>query len=69
MDIDFTMKQEVELFDAARRLNDETSRRAFLEQACGENRALRERVEKLLAVEAEAEKFFQGTDHFIPAED
>jgi hypothetical protein len=62
MNGDISIQRETELFDAASHLNDAASRRAFLAQACGENPALRERVEKLLAVQPDAEKFFQAID-------
>jgi serine/threonine protein kinase len=52
--------QDIEkaLFDAALSLPDSATRQAFLAQACGADAGLRERLEKLLAVDAAAERFF-----------
>jgi serine/threonine protein kinase len=50
--------REEEVFDAARRISDPTERRGFLASACGEDRALRSRLEALLQVAEQAEDFF-----------
>lgn len=51
-------EHEVDLFCEALSLSDPAVRAAFLERACAGQSGLRERLEKLLAVHAEAEKFF-----------
>jgi len=55
-----TEQKQIEkaLFEAARDLEDPSARTAFLDQVCNGNVALRSRLEKLLAVQAPAEKFF-----------
>src|ERR1039457_4820398 len=53
-----TRHGEEELFDAARRLADPGERKTFLDGACERDSGLRERVDELLAAEAEAEQFF-----------
>ncbi len=53
-------QMEEELFEAALSLSSLSARRVFLDQACGEDKALRARLEKLLAVQPEAEQFFEG---------
>jgi serine/threonine protein kinase len=55
------LQREEELFEAARLLPGATERRAFLEQACADDSALRTRVERLLAMEEAADKFFTET--------
>ncbi|HEU5396724.1 MAG TPA: serine/threonine-protein kinase [Verrucomicrobiae bacterium] len=54
-----THHQEEALFDAARNLPSAAARRAFLDQACGNNAELRRRLEELLQAGAEAENFFE----------
>ena len=51
-------EHEVDLFYEALSRADLAVRTAFLDRACAGQPALRERLEKLLAVHAEAEKFF-----------
>jgi hypothetical protein len=53
-------QREEELFDAALNLTDPVARGAFLSQACAADTALRERLEKLLAAQVEAESFFSA---------
>ena len=52
-------KIEKELFESAVELADPAARSAFLDQACSGNPAIRDRVEKMLAVHASAEEFFR----------
>jgi serine/threonine protein kinase len=54
-------QREEELFDTARKLTDAAVRRAFLDQACAEDPALRARLDELLAAEQDAERFFAET--------
>ena len=51
-------EHELDLFYEALSKADPAVRTAFLEQACASQCALRERLEKLLAAHAEAERFF-----------
>ena len=51
-------EQEEDLFCEALSRTDLAKRAAFLDQACVGNSNLRARVEKLLVIHAEAEKFF-----------
>jgi hypothetical protein len=51
-------EQEMDLFCEALSRTDPAKRAAFLDQACAGNSNLRTRVEELLVVHAEAEKFF-----------
>jgi hypothetical protein len=51
-------KHEVDLFYEALGRADPAARAAFLERACAGQTALRERLERLLAIHGEAEKFF-----------
>jgi serine/threonine protein kinase len=53
-----TKEREEALFDAARQLNGSGVRRAFLDQACMGDPALRARIEELLSAQAEADRFF-----------
>ena len=53
-----TLKEEEDIFDAARLISDAPARRSYLERACGSDAALRERVEALLAALDRAEDFF-----------
>jgi serine/threonine protein kinase len=55
--MDPAIEHEEDLFDAARNLP-AAARREFLTQRCGENTALRKRIEDLLRAEEDAEKFF-----------
>jgi hypothetical protein len=52
------MQGEAELFETASLLTDAKARRAFLDRACPLNPALRDRVERLLELQPEAEIFF-----------
>ncbi len=52
------IKEEEEIFDAARRIGEPVARGAYLEQACGGNPALQKRVADLLAALHPAEDFF-----------
>src|SRR5829696_8104195 len=49
-----------ELFNAARRLGDPDARRAYLDQACGGDAAVRERVEALLVAFEQAGSFLES---------
>ena len=53
-------EQEEALFDAARQLHSDTARKAFLDQACAGNAALRARLEALLAEQPEADALFES---------
>ena len=55
-------QQEEALFEAARQLANPAARRAFLDQACAGQAALREQVDSLLSVETDADKFFQAAE-------
>lgn len=48
------------IFDVARELEEPAARAAFLDQACNGDTALRQRLEKLLAVAAPADDFFRS---------
>ncbi|HXT10826.1 MAG TPA: serine/threonine-protein kinase [Candidatus Angelobacter sp.] len=50
-------QREEEIFDTAQKL-DSAARRAYLMEACAADAAMRARIEELLAVKTEAEKFF-----------
>ena len=51
-------QQEESLFDATRQLAGSAARRAFLDQNCAGQPAMRERVESLLSAETDADQFF-----------
>ncbi len=53
-----TLREEEEIFDAARLISDPSARAAYLERACSGDAALRGRVEELLAALNGAEDFF-----------
>jgi hypothetical protein len=53
------IQREFELFEAVRHLTG-PARRAFLEQACLQDPATRDRIEELVALQSDAEKFFAG---------
>jgi len=53
------LNREAELFDAARRLDTDAARAAFLVGACGGDHALHRRVEELLAAQAQADELFR----------
>src|SRR5438067_13543511 len=63
-------KIEVSLFEAARELDDPAMRAEFLDQTCQGNAPLRQRLEKLLTLDATADEFFSiapmcaGEAHF-----
>ncbi len=54
-----SQEQEEVLFDAARKLGSEAARKAFLDQACQGDGALRERIELLLSAQVDADAFFK----------
>ena len=54
------LEHEELLFDAARAVEDLARRRAYLDEACGEDAALRSRIERLLATHEHADDFFVG---------
>ncbi len=54
------------LFDAARLIEAEEERRAFLRENCGGDESLRSRVEALLRTQGEAEDFFHQTLCALP---
>src|SRR6185312_4499261 len=51
-------QREEELFDAARKITDARERAVFLERGCGDDTALRGRIEALLRAAADADDFF-----------
>ena len=51
---------EQSIFSAAVEIEDATEREAYLEQACGNDSTLRDRVEELLRVHAEAGSFMDA---------
>ena len=51
---------EKALFESAQELTDPAVRAAFLDQACSGQAALRDRLEKLLAVQSSADEFFRA---------
>src|SRR6478736_4623193 len=53
-----SLKEQEEIFDAARLINDGGARRSYLERACGSDTDLRNRVEVLLGAINHAEDFF-----------
>ena len=55
------------LFLAASALTDETERRLLLDRACGEDHALRTRVEALFAIQPAAGDYFEGRPRESPA--
>jgi len=55
-------QREEEVFDAARQLTNATERKAFLDDACAGEPALRAGVETLLTAATEAEDFFTETE-------
>src|SRR6266436_3934050 len=55
-----SISREQSLFEAARELRDHAQRSAFLREACGEDSALRIRIENLLDASEQADKFFAG---------
>jgi eukaryotic-like serine/threonine-protein kinase len=55
-----SISREQSLFEAARELREPAQRCAFLREACGEDSALRIRIEKLLKASEQADKFFAG---------
>src|SRR5262245_48936755 len=52
------IEREESLFETARGLTDPAQRRAFLEEACGEDAALRKKIEQLLTAGERADEFF-----------
>ena len=53
-----TLKEEEDIFAAARLITDATARRSYLDRACGSDTGLRQRVEELLIALGQAEDFF-----------
>ncbi len=53
-----TLKEEEDIFDAARLITDAGARRSYLTRACGGDAGLRQRVEELLVALEPAEDFF-----------
>jgi hypothetical protein len=53
-----TNQREVEVFCAALNVPDPAQRQMFLVQACGGDSSFRAQIESLLAVQPEAERFF-----------
>ena len=53
-----TTQREEEIFDTARNLTDAAAREAFLDRACAGDAALRARLDRLLGVAPEADRFF-----------
>ncbi len=53
-----SLKEEEEIFDAARLIADPAARGSYLDRACGQDRELRQRVDSLLASVNLAENFF-----------
>src|SRR3989442_3375430 len=53
-----TNEQEEAIFQAASELIDPGRRRAYLDAACAQNPPLRQRIEQLLAAQADEERFF-----------
>src|SRR5689334_23269229 len=51
-------QREETLFEAARKLTDPDAREAFLRAACGNDLALRRRLDQLFAAQTDAEQFF-----------
>ena len=58
--MDSNSKREQSLFEAALDYADLAERRAFVDQACGTDKALRERIEQLLALSKSADAFFKA---------
>ncbi|HLX95835.1 MAG TPA: serine/threonine-protein kinase [Verrucomicrobiae bacterium] len=59
-----TTEQIEALFDAARRLANPAARQTFLDEACGPDTSLRQRIEALLSSQADADKFFREITPF-----
>jgi len=55
------IQREEDIFDQARQIKDPAQRAVYLDRACAGDRALRARLEGLLAVQPDAEAFFAGT--------
>ena len=58
-------QREEQLFYEALSRQDAATRRVFLERACAGNAALRRRIEQLLAVHAEADRFFASVADWL----
>jgi eukaryotic-like serine/threonine-protein kinase len=65
--MDSNSQREQSLFEAALDLPDEAARRAFLDQACKGDAALRERIERLISLSKNADIFFTGCDPALKA--
>ncbi len=55
-------RKEIEVFNAALELSAGAQREAYLEQACHDEPALRQKVQALLQVQEDAEAFFHGAE-------
>jgi hypothetical protein len=55
-----TNQREVKVFCDALNVPDPVQRQMFLDQACGGDSSFRAQIESLLAVQPEAERFFNG---------
>ena len=53
-------QREKSLFNAARELTDQATRRTFLDEACGSDQKLRARIERLLSAAEKADDFLAG---------
>ena len=56
--MNLTNQREAEVFCAALNVPDPVQRQMFLDQACGRDASFRAQIESLLAVQPEAERFF-----------
>src|SRR5690348_18003748 len=52
------IEREESLFETARGLTDPARRRAFLDEACGEDAALRRKIDELVTAAERADEFF-----------
>jgi hypothetical protein len=64
---ELSIQREYELFEAASRMSRTAARRAFLKQACSQDPVMRGRVEELLALQSNAEKFFAAIANELPS--
>ena len=55
------------IFDVARRINDDSAQSDYLQQACGDNVELRQRIEGMLKVDAAGDSFFESPPPGIDA--
>jgi len=59
-------KRQAKVFCAAARIKSDARREAFLERACAKDAALRAHIKKLLAVQADCERFFADMERHPP---